>query len=281
MEERFLLKIYDTDTEVGKQGLKRLPVWLQVLERLGKTGLQDRICRPIRTVEGSLFYVRGRIAGALFSYILGDAVGYGRPYTEEELRQLSALVKELHMIPGEGFADICPSETYELSFCDRLEQLLLRETGQLPEAFRKEAEGERELLLGRVEALRREAEWMKKENLPFVLCHTDIHGGNLIRDPQGKLWLIDWENVMLAPKEADLFSFCEEGYADCFCKNANERALHYYLLRRDLEDVQEFLDSVRAGEYDLLGQEEVLSHVRRIVRHIRGKNKITENKDIY
>ena len=41
-----------------------------------------------------------------------------------------------------------------------------------------------------------------------------------------------------------------------------------FFLSRDLEDVQEFLDSVRAGEYDLSGQEEVLSHVGRIVRHI-------------
>ena len=41
-----------------------------------------------------------------------------------------------------------------------------------------------------------------------------------------------------------------------------------FFLSRDLEDVQEFLDSVRAGEYDLSGQEEMLSHVRQIVRHI-------------
>ena len=80
------------------------------------------------------------------------------------------------------------------------------------------------MLLGRQETLREEARKLKEENLPFVLCHTDIHGGNLIRDPQGKLWLIDWENVMLAPKEADLFAFCEEEYADLLCENADHRA---------------------------------------------------------
>ena len=146
---------------------------------------------------------------------------------------------------------------------------MLSETGGLPEAFRKEAEGEREMLLGRMKTLREEARELKEESLPFVLCHTDIHGGNLIRDPQGKLWLIDWENVMLAPKEADLFSFCEEEYAHLFCENADERALRYYLLRRDLEDIQEFLDSVLKGEYDRAGQEEVLSHVKRIIAHMK------------
>ena len=269
IDNRYLLKIYDTDTAVGKLGLQRLPVWVQVLERLQESGLRDRICRPVRTAEDGLFYVHDRIAGALFSFIPGEAVGYGRPYTGEELRQLSRIVKELHSIPGDTFADICPAEAYELPFCDALKRLLLSETGGLPEAFRKEAEGEREMLLGRIKTLREEARELKEEKLPFVLCHTDIHGGNLIRDPQGKLWLIDWENVMLAPKEADLFSFCEEEYANLFCENADERALRYYLLRRDLEDIQEFLDSVLNGEYDRAGQEEVLSHMKRIIGHMK------------
>ena len=96
---------------------------------------------PVRTAEDGLFYVHDRIAGALFSFIPGEAVGYGRPYTGEELRQLSRIVKELHSIPREAFADICPAEAYELPFCDALERLLLSETGGLPEAFRKEAKG--------------------------------------------------------------------------------------------------------------------------------------------
>ena len=43
-----------------------------------------------------------------------------------------------------------------------------------------------------------------------------------------------------------------------------------YLLRRDLEDIQEFLDSVLKGEYDRAGQEEVLSHVKRIIVHMKA-----------
>ena len=55
IDNRHLLKIYDTDTAVGKLGMQRLPIWVQALERLQESGLRDRICRPVRTAEGSFF----------------------------------------------------------------------------------------------------------------------------------------------------------------------------------------------------------------------------------
>lgn len=38
----------------------------------------------------------------------------------------------------------------------------------------------------------------------YVLCHTDPHHGNLLVDGDGEVWLIDWDDAMLAPREADL-----------------------------------------------------------------------------
>nr|WP_255447952.1 phosphotransferase [Deinococcus sp. AJ005] len=39
----------------------------------------------------------------------------------------------------------------------------------------------------------------------FVVCHTDAHGGNVIRDVANQLWIIDWETARLAPREHDLW----------------------------------------------------------------------------
>jgi Ser/Thr protein kinase RdoA (MazF antagonist) len=39
----------------------------------------------------------------------------------------------------------------------------------------------------------------------FVVCHTDAHGGNVMRDANGALWIIDWETARLAPPEHDLW----------------------------------------------------------------------------
>ncbi|WP_328375194.1 phosphotransferase [Micromonospora zamorensis] len=37
-----------------------------------------------------------------------------------------------------------------------------------------------------------------------VVCHGDPHLGNLLLGPDGQVWLIDWDDVVLAPPECDL-----------------------------------------------------------------------------
>lgn len=38
----------------------------------------------------------------------------------------------------------------------------------------------------------------------FVLCHGDLHPGNVLLGAHGELTVVDWDNPMLAPKECDL-----------------------------------------------------------------------------
>jgi spectinomycin phosphotransferase len=39
---------------------------------------------------------------------------------------------------------------------------------------------------------------------PFVLCHADIHTNNVMLDAGGQLWIVDWDDTVLAPRERDL-----------------------------------------------------------------------------
>lgn len=45
---------------------------------------------------------------------------------------------------------------------------------------------------------------MQQANLPFVVCHADAHPANLLIDNEDRLWIVDWDEVVLAPKERDL-----------------------------------------------------------------------------
>lgn len=47
---------------------------------------------------------------------------------------------------------------------------------------------------------------MQKEPPPFTVCHGDLHAGNLTISDDGRLFLIDWDEALLAPKEKDLMS---------------------------------------------------------------------------
>jgi len=38
----------------------------------------------------------------------------------------------------------------------------------------------------------------------FTLCHSDLHAGNLLIDTHAELYIVDWDNPILAPRERDL-----------------------------------------------------------------------------
>jgi spectinomycin phosphotransferase len=53
---------------------------------------------------------------------------------------------------------------------------------------------------------------LQRRTLPRVICHADLHPANLLRDPVGHIFVLDWDEVMLAPKERD-FLFIKDSSA--------------------------------------------------------------------
>jgi spectinomycin phosphotransferase len=48
---------------------------------------------------------------------------------------------------------------------------------------------------------------LRERRPPLVLCHTDIHAGNVLISGDGageRLFMVDWDEALLAPKERDL-----------------------------------------------------------------------------
>jgi spectinomycin phosphotransferase len=56
-------------------------------------------------------------------------------------------------------------------------------------------------LVGRAERL---ALILQARPLPCCLCHSDVHAGNVLIAGDGALYIIDWDDAILAPKERDL-----------------------------------------------------------------------------
>ncbi len=77
-------------------------------------------------------------------------------------------------------------------------------------------------LIGRTEQLASE---LQSKPLELVLCHSDIHGGNILISDSGELYIVDWDNPILAPQERDLMFV--GGVIDDIWKSEREEAVFY------------------------------------------------------
>jgi spectinomycin phosphotransferase len=47
---------------------------------------------------------------------------------------------------------------------------------------------------------------LREASAPLVLCHADLHTRNVLLEGE-QLWIVDWDETVLAPKERDLMFF--------------------------------------------------------------------------
>ncbi len=107
-----------------------------------------------------------------------------------------------------------------------------------------------------ITSLEKLAEELQSRTLPYVICHADLHPANLLHDSLGHMFVIDWDEVMLAPKERD-FLFVKVSSADsevlpgtpAFFQGYGQTeidwiALTYYRYERVLQDMIECAQEV-------------------------------------
>ena len=52
---------------------------------------------------------------------------------------------------------------------------------------------------------------LQQADLEFVLCHADIHTANILLTQERDMFIVDWDDTLLAPKERDLMFVLGEG----------------------------------------------------------------------
>jgi spectinomycin phosphotransferase len=93
---------------------------------------------------------------------------------------------------------------------------------------------------------------------PNVICHADIHPGNLIADGSGPLHVVDWDAPIMAPRERDLMFVLGQGFGDhpvdarreaLFREGygplrVTDELLSFYRHERSLDDVAGFISTI-------------------------------------
>ena len=121
-------------------------------------------------------------------------------------------------------------------------------------AFWQARQDDIQLLIERADTLGAE---LRQAPLPHVLCHADIHTWNVLLDSKQQMWIVDWDEVIQAPKERDLM-FVIGGIASnlvsahqttCFLQGYGEtdinlRALAYYRYAWAVQEMGAYAEDV-------------------------------------
>lgn len=219
---------------------------------LADQGLRG-VLAPIRTTDGRLWTSYDGLALTLYQYVEGNTAA-ATGLTPEQWEEFGALVRQVH--DSAARSDDLPTERYvpkwggaEHTWNDARTVIPLLEE-------------HRDTFAALIDAAEKLAGELPE--LPMALCHADLHTYNLLVDPAGSLWLLDWDEVMLAPRERDLMFATGGGISRDLVTPEAERwfaagygpvelddnALHYYRLAWAVQDIADFGMQAASGDRD-------------------------------
>jgi spectinomycin phosphotransferase len=167
------------------------------------------IATPLPTVAQTLWVSVDGFALSLYPFIDGRT-GADAGLSAQHWRALGTTVKQVHTSPlTPDLRRIVRRETFTPSRRDVLTDLADAIAKQdftdsaacELAAFWQVRRDEIRTLIDRADAMGRQ---LRQASLPLVLCHADLHTWNILLDTAQQLWLVDWDETILAPKERDL-----------------------------------------------------------------------------
>jgi spectinomycin phosphotransferase len=191
--------------------IKRGPVYLPslVVPRYLKDHGLEPVVAPLPARTAELWQRAGDFALFLYPFIDGRT-GMAAGLSDGQWIELGTLLKRIHAPAfAAGLAGQAERETFVPKFGGVVAEVQsMVDAGQFEStvekelaAFWKRKESAITRLIQRAEELGRR---LQDQPLEFVLCHTDFHTNNVMLDRQNRLWIVDWEAPLLAPKERDL-----------------------------------------------------------------------------
>lgn len=179
-----------------------LPRWLCAQGLLHLIG-------PLTTLTDELWARFAEFTLVLYPFVVGRN-GYEVALSEQHWHALGTTLQRLHTaeVPP-SLAQRIPRESFSAEYRLAVMALLSRresEAGtdpvarQLIAVLADQHDRIRDLV-GRADRLARELQARPRDN---VVCHADLHAGNIFIADNGHLYIVDWDDALFAPKERDL-----------------------------------------------------------------------------
>jgi spectinomycin phosphotransferase len=245
-----------------------------IMNLLQNSGLQQ-IILPLKTIHGQLIQHIDGLTLIVYPFIVG-ASGFNQALSEEQWLTLGAALRKIHETDVPALLkQRLRQESYSPKWRDAVRSLYnyIKTTPitfgialQLQNFMKENAEIIHRLI-NNAEQLAGE---LKNDASKFVLCHSDIHAGNVLIASDNTIYIVDWDDPIMAPKERDLM-FIGGGVANVWNEThqgalfykaygpteINRTILAYYRHERIIEDIAEFGESIFLSD---LSNETKLEH---------------------
>ncbi|MBI3741644.1 MAG: aminoglycoside phosphotransferase family protein [Chloroflexi bacterium] len=189
-----------------------------------------QIIPPLPTKTAQLWTNLDAFKLILYPFVEGRN-GFQDELSDRHWRDFGAALKKIHtaVLPPTLISRI-PHEKYSpqwreivKTFLKRVEDDAFADPIKVKSAAFLRARRDEFLdLVGRAERL---AQALASRSPEFILCHSDLHAGNILIDANDNLFIVDWDNPIFAPKERDLM-FIGGGVGGIW-KKEREAALFY------------------------------------------------------
>jgi spectinomycin phosphotransferase/16S rRNA (guanine(1405)-N(7))-methyltransferase len=231
----------------GRQ-LPRLVAALSAARALRDGGLKFVIAPEWTRARDIVHVIGGRHAVALYPFVSGETHAWGADRTAAERRAVLDLLAELHAAPRNGAL----VDDFEIPHRDVLVDVPAEtwNTGPFGELARKVFAEHAERVGTRL-ARYEELVTVVGDAHRDVVTHGEPHQANTISTDDGVV-LIDWDTLLVAPPERDLWSMAREDpqtiddYVARTGVTPRVDALECYRLRWDLTEVALYLALFRA-----------------------------------
>ncbi len=233
---------------------------------LGDLGI-EQVIAPLATGSGQLWASLGDFKLTVAPFVTGrDA--YEVDLTDQQWIGFGQVLKAIHTaIMPSAVTDHLPREAFSDQWREQVKRfmsMVATENFADPVAAELAAflRGQRPVVAQLVERAEALAADLKTRSLPLILCHADLHAGNLLIDDSGRLYVVDWDTLILAPKERDLMfaggglfagkrSPAEEEtlfYRGYGAAKIDAPALVYYRFERIVADIAAYCEQILLTE---------------------------------
>jgi spectinomycin phosphotransferase len=241
---------------------------VRVPHLLHKSGVTHLIA-PLPTRAGRLWTTAEEYKVIVYPFVEGED-GYTIPLSDQQCTELGRALKALHTatLPSDvlhliqreayspywrelvsGFQSRAEQCTFDDPIAAELAAFIRRRRSEIDELLRYAGQS---------------AMVLQRRSLPYVVCHADIHAGNVHIARDGRLYVVDWDTLTMAPKERDLMAvgggllrgrhtpaqeaaFFYRGYGQAYI---DLMAVAYYRCERIVQDIAAYCEQVLLTEGD-------------------------------